>query len=720
MMNRNLRRTLERFGQQHGIDLTVDEAFALAVHHHRAGRIGEAEDCYRRILEVEPEHLDSLNNLGAALRRQGRLDEAVIVYQYAVALRPNVPEVLNNLGAAAQAQGHYAEAVQWFMRAAALRPRVLGLQLNLGVAQLLNGQPADAAESLMVAVEIKSDHVEALIALGTARQSLGQFKDAASCFHRALKQKPDHVQALVNLGNVHQSAHRPNEAAACFVRALAVDPQVAEAWYNLGNVHLNAGRPVAAAACYRQALCLRPAYARALLNLGSALLEAPESREDAVLCFERALQCDTALAPAHMNLGNVLQAEHRFREALERYDTALRLAPNYVEAHVNLASTLQAMDRSAEAIARLRAIIAFAPEVAAAHLNLALALRHIGALGEAENHYRQALVVRPEYPEAEVGLAMVLLLQGIFAEGWQRYEGRWQVRDWPTAPRDNLLQPLWQGEPLAGRTILVHAEQGLGDIFQFARYVPLLARQDGTVILQAPASALPALHGLAGVQALIEDEEPLPPFDLHCPLMSLPRLFGTTLETIPASAPYLALAPEALERAQACLGAPRAGRLRVGLAWGGNPAHRLDRYRSIPLADFAPLCNVTGVDLFGVQIGERREEMASLNWRRQITDLAPHLRDFGETAAVLQQLDLLITVDTALAHLAGALARPTWVLLPFAPDWRWLTERSDSPWYPTMRLFRQPYTEIRDGAWDSTITQVVAALQAAVPLSMVL
>lgn len=707
-MNRQFRRTLERLSQHDGLDVTVGEAFALALHHHRAGRIAEAEACYRQILELEPGHLKALNNLGSAVRGQGRLDEAVEIYRRALALKPDLPEALNNLGSALQAKGLYEEAIESFGQAVALNPRASGVYLNLGVVQLLAGQAEAAVASLYKSLDIKPDQVDTYVNLGAALQSLDRNNEAAAAFVRALRFKPNHVLALVNLGNLRQTEGRFADAVACFERAVTIDPDRAEAYFNLGNVLLAQGDHEAAVTRYRRAVGLRPDYAKAHLNLGSALLELGRT-EEAVRSFERALELSPQLAMAHMNIGNALLGERRFEEAMARYEEALRIAPSYAEAHMNLGNTLQAMDRPHEALARFRKAVELAPSLAPAHLNLGLALRGQGALSEAQAHYREAIRLRPDYAEAQVGLGMVLLLSGRLEEAWPHYEWRWQIRDWPTQPR-SFTAPRWDGSSLAGKTILLHAEQGMGDTIQFASFVPLVAEQAAAVVVQAPAEVLPALRGLPGVTRFVaedgEDSGALPPFDVHCPLMSLPLALGTTLGSLPSLNPYLRPDPDLSQRWRRRV---KGGRrtLKVGLVWGGNPDHRYDRARSMSFDQLKPLLGMPGVAFHSLQVGERAAELARFKAGGAVIDLAPDLTDLGETAAAIQALDLVITVDTVVAHLAGALGRPTWLMLAFAPDWRWLADRDDSPWYPTLRLFRQD----RPGNWPGVVDRIAEALR---------
>jgi hypothetical protein len=320
-----------------------------------------------------------------------------------------------------------------------------------------------------------------------------------------------------------------------------------------------------------------------------------------------------------------------------------------------------------------------------------------GQLAESTAWCERALALAPDYGDARMNQCLLQLLQGDYINGWRNYEVRWKVYTARTSP-----QPLWLGAPLRGARILLHAEQGLGDSLQFLRYVPLVQAAGGQVMLDLPAKLHRLVARLPGILALVNTGDPLPYFDCHCPLMSLPLALGTTLETVPARVPYLSSPPEALQAA-AALQWPASG-LRVGLAWTGNPDHPKNRFRSVPLELLEPLVDLKDVRFFSLQMGPGAEELAAR--KLPVTDLAPVTGDMADTAAQMAHMDLILTIDTSMAHLAGALARPVWILLGHSPDWRWLVNREDSPWYPTARLFRQP----SNGDWTSVIERVRTCL----------
>ncbi|MGB7983925.1 MAG: tetratricopeptide repeat protein [Terracidiphilus sp.] len=423
------------------------------------------------------------------------------------------------------------------------------------------------------------------------------------------------------------------------------------------------GQMVEAVACYQRALALRPECAELENNLGVAL-EAQGSLEEAVNAYRRALEQRPEYAEARFNLGNVDWKRGNLQAAVESYRRVLAAHPNHVEAHCNLGSILHDQ----------------------------------GSFDAARLCYERALEIQPDSAYAAWNRSLLQLLHGDFASGWRNFEARRRTK---SSPR-HFPEPLWRGQPLDGARILLHAEQGLGDTIQFLRYLPMVQASGGSVVLCLPTRLRRIARLLRGVESLVATGEPLPPFDCQIPLMSLPLVFGTNLENIPARVPYLNI-PEDTSRAASRLVWPATG-LRVGIAWAGSPSHAKDRFRSMPFSVLAPLLRVEGVHFFSLQMGPASRQLAAA--AGNLTDLAPFTSDLADTAAQMAHLDLVITVDTCIAHLAGALAVPVWTLLGYAADWRWLLNRDDSPWYPTMRLFRQPSL----GAWHAVMEEVRAAL----------
>jgi tetratricopeptide (TPR) repeat protein len=528
--------------------------------------------------------------------------------------------------------------------------------------------------------------------LGNILRAQDRPAEALTCFEHAIALAPDAVDTLYNLGNICQDLGWLERAIGFFERALRVRPDAIELHNNLGTALQALGRLDEAIARYRKALALRPDAVEILDNLAGAL-RARGQPDEAQACFERALALRPKRVESHIGLGVVLRDQGRLEDAVAQYARALALAPDHAETRNNLGVVLVDLGRLDEAIAQYERALAVQPDRAELHYNLGSALQRQGRYAEALACYARALALKPDYAQAHLNRSLALLLTGEFDEGWREYEWRFAVNVYDR----HFDQPLWSGKPLAGQSILIHAEQGLGDTLQFIRFVPTVAERGGRVVLEVPQSLVRLANTVTGVAQIVVAGDPLPAFACHCPLLSLPRVFKTNLTTIPGGAPYLSVPAEAsTARAERIAAAPG---LKVGLVWAGTTVGGID------LRLLQPLWDVAGISWFSLQVGDRSGDISFLD-NVKIADLSPWLADFAETAAAVCQLDLVISVDTSVAHLAGALGRPTWLLLTYAAEWRWLLDRDDSPWYPTARLFRQRQA----GDWPGLAREVAAAL----------
>src|SRR5471032_3129673 len=515
-----------------------------------------------------------------------------------------------------------------------------------------NAASASTAETMRRAVEL---------------HQRGELAQAAALYLQIIETEPDHADALHMLGVYALQSGDLQAALDLIGRAVALLPQAATPLLNLGTVHKQLGQHDAALRCIAQALALEPCHATALNNYGSVLL-AMQRHGDALPWFERALAIAADDADAWNNLGNALLELRRHEEALLCLDRALQLQPQHVHALFNRGNALQFLNRTDAAL----------------------------------DSYARVLECDPEHVDAHFNMGVCRLLNGDLEHGWPQYEWRWRKAAY-AALMPLGAQPLWQGPvrdgpsrddtALSGKTLLVYSEQGYGDTLQLCRYVPLLAARGARVILRVQPALKTLLATLAGAQVMATDEA-LPDYDLHCPLMSLPLAFGTRLASIPAATPYLHADPQRDARWRTLLGA--ADKPRIGIAWAGSGAHANDALRSIvtPALEFISLQK------------ELRAVDRLLLANAGIALYAAQQNDFADTAALIAQMDLVICVDTSIAHLAGAMGKPVWLLLPFAPDWRWMLGRDDSPWYPTMRLFRQT----RSGDWDDVLDAVARRL----------
>jgi TPR repeat/Glycosyltransferase family 9 (heptosyltransferase)/Tetratricopeptide repeat len=429
------------------------------------------------------------------------------------------------------------------------------------------------------------------------------------------------------------------------------------------------GRVAEAAQIYEEVLAVHPNHADALHLSGVIALQSRRI-EEAHQRISRAIAINPGVAEYYNNLGNVLVKQDRLEEAVMAFQRAVMLRPNYPKAFSNLGN----------------------------------AMKKLGRFETAMRAYGEAAALDPKYVEAKWNLGLLQLLLGNLEQGWAGFEHRLEVGEIRRGKRQ-CTQPRWNGECLNGQRILLHVEQGFGDTIQFVRFAPMVAQRGGRVILEIQPELIRIIEGLNGIEHVVARGNPIPEFDLHCPLMSLPCVFRTTIRTIADSVPYLSVPHDIVQRWNQKI-TPSGSQARVGLAWAGNPTHPNDRNRSVPLRALAPLFEITGFDFYSLQVSAPGAQTGSSMFPA-LKDLSGEFRDFADTAALIQSLDLVVTVDTAVAHLAGALGKPVWLLLPFVPDWRWLLSREDSPWYPTMKLFRQRCA----GEWGEVIDRVAAELR---------
>ncbi|WP_422926545.1 tetratricopeptide repeat protein [Singulisphaera sp. PoT] len=541
--------------------------------------------------------------------------------------------------------------------------------------------------------------------LGIAFGKLGRGEDAIKSFETALHHAPKHLEARSNLGVLLVRLGRLPSAIAHFEEVLRLKPDFAEVHSNLGAVYRMVHEREKAAEHYRSAITLNPDFAAAHHNLANLLVEL-ERLAEAEQSYRQALRIDPRSAEVWNGLGLVLASFERFGEAESAYLKALEVDPHNADAENNLGNTLMALDRFEDAFERFRRAIQKKPYLAEAHNNLAWPLMKFGRYEDAEICYENALQIDPNYAHAHFNRAICWLIQGKFAQGWPEYEWRWRCKTGSFPSHD---QPVWDGQDITGKTILLHCEQGLGDTLQFIRYAPMLKERGATVVVECQPALVPILERCEGIDRLIAKGQGLPPFDMHSALLSLPSAFRTASETIPDRIPYLFADPELIQHWRARLTASEG--FRVGIHWQGSNQYNGDRQRSIPLRHFETIADVPGVRLYSLQKNEGSAQLADFARKHQVIDLADELDAesgaFMDTAAVMINLDLMITSDTSLAHLAGGLGIPVWVPLSKASDWRWLADREDSPWYPTMRLFRQEAL----GDWQTVFRRMAKQLE---------
>ncbi len=569
-----------------------------------------------------------------------------------------------------------------------------GLQLHQA------GRVLEAAEIYRSIIKTRPQTGDAWNLLSAIFFDTGNTEAAVAAATQATALMPDFFPAFVNLGNALQAAGRINDALIAFSKAAALDPDSPEAQSNLASALNALGRHQEALAAAQAALELKPDFPEALNNRGNA--EAGLNRLDAAVgTYRTLLRLRPDSADAYYNLGGALMRLGALEEAIGCYRTAVRFDPDGAEKHFNLGNALRAAGLMPDAETSYRNALILRPGYRDALYNLGAALQGQGRLDEAEASYREVLTLEPDSADVHWNLALVLLQKGNYRDGWQEYEWRWRNPDFPT-PRRDFDKPAWNGEDLTGKTILIHAEQGYGDAIEFCRYVPLVAKRGGRVVLESRPALTPLFATLDGVAERVSLGDPLPDFDCHVPLMSLPRVFGTTLESVPADIPYLGVPAGRTADPRIAVAAG----LKVGFVWAGSRTRQDNSMRSCTPRDFATLFTVPDTTFFSLQVDDKDDALAPF-LGPTVVDLGKGFADFADTAAAIRELDLVVTVDTAVAHLAGALGKPVWVLLAFSPSFLWLMGRDDSPWYPGVRLFRQTAW----GDWTTVFIRVKEALR---------
>lgn len=702
--------------------------------------------------------------LAKELHEKGRFDAAALHYEAVLAERSDHAEALHLYGVVQFQRGRLAESETLLRRAVSLSGDPMPLA-DLGSVILAAGRADEALEQFEAALRIDSRHVHALVRQGNTLIGMRRYGQALAAYDRVLSVSPLVLDALCNRGSALRALGRHQEALETYDRALTVDPLSFESFYNRGHVlrdlkrygealqsydraialaqgHpamlsmrgrtlIDLGRPNEALASLNEAIAIRPDFVEALHNSAVALervgraaeaiersdrvltLEPRNSRafacrgnawshlqqyEEAISSYARALEIEPMSADVLCNQATALRHLRRYDEALQGYDAALALESGLAQAWGNRGIVLQGVHRYEDAISSLDRAIKLQSNLAIHWFNRGNVLYEMGHLDTALQAYDKAISIEPEHYDARIARASMYLVQGDFARGWAEYESCGQDSK-SEHDRRVFDQPRWRGmEPLNGKTILIHAEQGFGDTLQFCRYVELLGDQGASVVLEVQPALKTLLATIRGPVQVFAAGEPLPLADFCCPLPNLPFAFQTNLENIPKGIPYLFPDVGLVQKWQGRLGPKH--RPRIGLTWSGNPVHPNDRNRSIELTSFLPLLEFD-VEWVNLQKTIHERDRAILE-NSSIRNFEMDISDFSDTAALMQSLDLIVSVDTAVAHLAGALGRPVWLLLANPPEWRWMRDRDDSPWYPSARLFRQS----TPGDWHGVIEAV--------------
>ncbi len=645
---------------------------------------------YEESLECQPRQPGVWCSLGEIRLRGHKLTEARAAFENALSMEPNLAQAHFGLAVACKEQGKPAEAIACYRKGLASSPENGQALLDLGILLAEQSKVDEAISCWQRLIVLQPGHAQAHHNLGVAMAQKGQPAEAIRYLERALALKPDYAEANFNLGNVlcnlkSREDDRREAGVERFREAIRLRPSYIEPLYNLGSVLTELNRPAEAAIWLRQAARLGEVWSQGASNLrsGSSERNGPQSGDGGHR------EAHALTASAHNQLGLALCMQAKYREAEAEYRRALALRPDLAEAHSNMGNLFQERSRLPEALAC----------------------------------YELALMHEPGSAVTKWNRALSILQSGDFELGWREYEWRWQRKQTPPRP---FKEPRWDGSAFPGKTLLIYMEQGLGDMIQFIRFAAEAKERGGRVLVECPGFLAPLFARCPGLDEVIPEGKigtgdgasGSPKFDVQIPVMSLPGALGTTLATVPANVPYIHLDESLVESWRERLSAslteitPRSSPLmRIGIAWQGNPNHRLDRYRSIRLTEFVPLARVRGVRLVSLQKGPGAIQIQQMPpefsiWEpgqsEQMTTQA-----LLDTAALIKNLDLVISVDTGTCHLAGALGVPVWVPLSAIGEWRWLVHREDSPWYPTMRLFRQK----KLGRWKEVFRRMVRKLK---------
>jgi len=653
----------------------VAEAFNQAAALHMRGRLAEAERAYREVLTRAPGHVDALHLLGVLLTQTQRLQNGVELIDKALRLQPTFAEAHGNRGGALRQLKRPEEALASYDKAVALKPAYVDAHCGRGIVLRELGRLEEALASYDAALALRPDYAEAHNNRGNVLRQLNRLEEAAASYDKAIALRSNFIEALLNRANVLCELHRLDDALASVDAVLRLMPKLAEAHSERGKILRLQKRFEEAATSFDRAIALRPNFAEAYLIRGSVLREL-DRLEDALASCEMALALKPDDPDALKERGNMLMELQRPDEALASYDRAIALKSDFAQAYCNRGSALQAARRLDEAIAS----------------------------------FDRALELRPDFPEASLHKGATLLLQGRFEEGWRLYQERGPIVERIVFFARRLEgKPRWLGaEPIAGKTLFVHWEQGFGDTILFSRYLRRVERLGARVIFSAPNPLRRLLATLPASLTLVDESQAPDDFDFHCPLASLPLALGTTGETIPWDGPYLRAEGDRVAMWRNRLGDQG---FKIGVAWQGSFG-RAARSRSVKLEQLFELSQIENVRLISLQKNYGAEQLDDLPAGMKVETLGEDYDAgpdaFLDTAAIMESLDLVISPDTAIAHLAGALGRPTWIALQHVPDWRWMLDRDDSPWYPTLRLFRQDAR--RD--WSAVFARMASELRA--------
>ena len=673
---------------------------------YNSGEMRKAEQACKKMLALFPQASTVYSLLGATLISQGMAEQALKVYDKAIQLRPDYAKAYNNRSIALKNLGQLEDAIKSYDKAIQLNPDYAEVYNNRGNVLQDLGQLEEAIKSHDKAIQLKPDYAKAYYNRGNALKALLQLEEAIKNYDRSIQLTPNYIKAYNNRGVALYELGQLEEALKSYDEAIQLKPDYADAYNNRGSALKELGQLEEALKSYNKAIQFKPDYAEAYNSRGIALNELGQL-EEAIKSYDWAIRLKPDYAQAYNNRGITQQDLGQLEESLKSYDKAIHLKSDYAEACNNRGTALQDLGQLEEALKSYDKAIRLRPDFAEAYNNRGNTLRDFGQLHEALKSYDKAIQVSPKFYMARFNRSMAWLLEGKLQQGWPEYEFRFKVFEDPKRTFRKGIQ--WKGEPLEDKLVFVYPEQGTGDIIQFMRYLPLIKKLGGKVIFEVRQPLVRLVETFKGYDKLWthqqnRDASSINKFDYHTPLMSLPGLFNTTLENIPSASSYLSADNKLLRMWQKRIASNEL--FKVGIVWAGSGAHKNDHMRSILLSDFKMLSDIKGAKLFSLQ-KKKHAKWTDIDPGEVVDiDLGVEILDYADTAAIIENLDLVVSVDTSVAHLAGALGKEVWTLLPYSPDWRWMLNRNDSPWYPSMRLFRPP--SVCD--WKSVLQEVRKAL----------
>ncbi|SDF68902.1 MULTISPECIES: tetratricopeptide repeat protein [unclassified Duganella] len=717
------------------IPSNVDQLFAQGVQFHSEGQLPQALQAYEQVLQLDPGHFDALHNTGIAAFQSGNFDAAAGFIRSALAVNPEHANALNNLGNALREMQQLEEALRSYDRALTLAPADANTHFNRAVTLQSLMRSAEALQAYEQALNLDAGDDQAWSNRAALLWQTGQYDLALVNTDQALVLNPQNIEALNHRGNILQDQGQHEQAEQSYRQALALYPEYADAHYNLGRLLLAGERHADALQHLDQAVSLHPQHVQAHRQR-ALTLRVLQQAEQAQQAEATALQLQRELVAAYRQRGAELEQQLQHASAAAMYAAALELdggdaelqqlhtraldnSSQHEEVRRGLREVLrlkteraaqhgapqaaQPLDAEA-ALAAFEKLALLAPDNPGTYVNLALLLSGLDLRDQALARLDQALAIAPDSPIANVNKGLLLLARGDYERGWAGYEWRWHAPELATyKTRRRFVKPQWSGsESLQGKTILLHAEQGLGDALQFCRYAALAKQRGARVVMEVWGTLAPLMASLDGVDQIVIEGDALPAFDYHIPLMSLAGAFNTRVDSVPAPASYLR-ADAAKRDAWAALLGPKT-RPRIGIVWSGSATHANDHNRSLPLSVLTPL--ISGqYEFISLQKDVRTMDQRLLD-TLPIRQVAGQIKDFSDTAALCELMDVVLTVDTSVAHLAGALGKPVWIMLPKPFEWRWLEQGETSPWYPSAKLYRQQQM----GDWEPVIAAVAADL----------